>query len=655
MNVRLRLPRYGSTLLLVGICAISFGTMIWVSSQESAIMDELAHIPSGYGYVRYLDYRLNPEHPPLVKALAGLTLIAGGFNFPLNHAAWQKDVNGQWEMGTQFFYNAGNDANRLIQFARFGPILLTVFLTIFIYIWAKQLMGRRWALLPTLFFGFSPNVLAHGHYVTTDVAAAFGVVFATYYFIRLLYEPTRGNILKAGLAFGLAQIGKFSAVLLVPYFIFLVALFALAQAIRASQGMGWFSRSQNIVRYGTLHLGRTVVVMAIGYVLVVYPIYALFTVNYPIAKQVSDTTFILQSFAGGPTPPGASCNLGRCLAELNIAMAGSNLLRPFAEYMLGVLMVLQRSAGGNTNYFLGEVSAGGWHHYFPVVYALKEPLPVVIMVLVALIGALIGIIRVTKSSKLKALSYLVDWLGVSFAEFAMISFIIFYWAYSMQSPLNIGFRHLFPTLPFIYILTAGYWKRLLTTFRLPQTQSVLAMIVQGFQALAASSIKFMVFIVLLIWFVFETIVGFPYYLSYFNELGSGVWGGYRYVTDSNYDWGQDMARLKTFVASHPEIKKIAVDYFGGGNPKYYIGAKEENWWSARGNPSINSGQVLPIHYLAVSVNTLQGATQKPVAGLERKPDDEYRWLTKLRPPASGLGNVPEPDYRVGTSIFVYKL
>ena len=33
-------------------------------------MDELAHIPAGYGYIHNFDYRLNPEHPPLVKALA---------------------------------------------------------------------------------------------------------------------------------------------------------------------------------------------------------------------------------------------------------------------------------------------------------------------------------------------------------------------------------------------------------------------------------------------------------------------------------------------------------------------------------------------------------------------------------------------------------
>jgi hypothetical protein len=133
------------------------------------------------------------------------------------------------------------------------------------------------------------------------------------------------------------------------------------------------------------------------------------------------------------------------------------------------------------------------------------------------------------------------------------------------------------------------------------------------------------------------------------------------VTDSNYDWGQDLLRLQTFVNAHPEIDKIGVDYFGGGNPKYYLGDKEVNWWSAQGNPA-NQG----IHWLAVSVNTLELAIQPLKPGQSRDASSTYSWLTALRASSSGanangtwlggsIGNVPTPDYRIGTSIFVYHL
>ncbi|MCX6702499.1 MAG: phospholipid carrier-dependent glycosyltransferase [Candidatus Wolfebacteria bacterium] len=172
---------------VLGIIIItSFVLMFSVSNQESAIMDELAHIPSGYGYVNNLDYRLNPEHPPLIKAIAAFPLLFGHFNFPTDSAAWQKEINAQWDMGASFLYGSGNNPDRIIQWSRIGPMLITLLLIFLIYIWAKELMGPWWALLPSFLFALSPTVLEHGHFVTTDLGAAFGIFLAIYYFVKYL-------------------------------------------------------------------------------------------------------------------------------------------------------------------------------------------------------------------------------------------------------------------------------------------------------------------------------------------------------------------------------------------------------------------------------------------------------------------------------------
>ena len=48
--------------------------------------------------------------------------------------------------------------------------------------------------------------------------------------------------------------------------------------------------------------------------------------------------------------------------------------------------------------------------------------------------------------------------------------------------------------------------------------------------------------------IFLEIVGaYPHYLSYFNQFGGGTAQGYRNVTDSNYDWGQDLKLLKDWA------------------------------------------------------------------------------------------------------------
>ncbi|MCL5733553.1 MAG: glycosyltransferase family 39 protein [Patescibacteria group bacterium] len=632
--------------LILAIIIIASGAMMLKAAwSDSAIMDELAHTPAGYGYVSQLDYRLNPEHPPLVKALGALPVkLFINPVYPTTSSAWTSEVNGQWDMGTQFLYNSGNNADQILHVFRLFPIFLTLLLVLLIYIWAKEIVGGWWALLPAFLFAVSPNVLAHGHYVTTDVAAAFGIVLGTYYFLKFLFKPSKLNLFLAGIAFGIAQLTKFSAVMLIPYFIFLIIVFYALSVKRDWLQTDEDARLRRFSVRGWRYLRAVIIIFVIGYVLIVWPVYALFTIHYPIQKQISDTSSILASFAGGPTPAGHICNPMRCIANLDVWMTKSPILRPLAQYALGVLMVFQRVNGGNTVYFLGQVSNSGWWYYFPTIYLLKETLPALILILAALAFGIWKAVK-AKPKWQKLLNYIYS----HFAQFSMISFVVFYWAYSMHSDLNIGFRHLFPTLPLIYILTASAIKSWFTHTDTGNTQNISLNISSFTKEMTRKLIKYLILFVILVWALFEAFAAYPYFLSYFNEIGGGVWNGYKIVGDSNYDWGQDMIRLKNFVDSHPEINKIAVDYFGGGDPSYYLGNKEVNWWASRGDPA-NSG----IHYLAISINTLEQAL---ITAKSQPQDstDNYTWLVKLRPPKPGLGEVPAPDYRAGTSIFIYKL
>ena len=75
-------------------------------------------------------------------------------------------------------------------------------------------------------FAFSPSFLAHGHLVTTDVASAFGMLVAMYFWLEFLKQPTKGAIGKAGVALALALLFKFSAVLLLPFFAIITLFYA---------------------------------------------------------------------------------------------------------------------------------------------------------------------------------------------------------------------------------------------------------------------------------------------------------------------------------------------------------------------------------------------------------------------------------------------
>lgn len=625
--IDLNIPLAAALLILMAILMFS---SVW---NDSATMDELAHIPSGYSYLKFKDMRLNPEHPPLLKDLSAVPLQFMDLNFPLQDKSWTTDINGQWESGAKFLYESGNDADKVIFWARVFPILLTLLLGAYVFKWAKELYDERAGLLALFLYAFSPTVLAHGRYVTTDIAAAFGIFIAMYYFAKRLssfktdeeisealrfrsgrrFAPFLKNLLPAGATFGIAQSLKFSAFLLIPFFLGLAVLWAFSISGNYRQ---FFKTAARAVFYA-------VCVFTAGYILIVWPIYQFHTWNYPAARQAADAAFNLASFGFRPA------------AEAVVWMSDKPVFRPFAQYLLGVLMVIQRAGGGNTTYFLGEVTNVGWTSYFPAVYLLKETLPFHILTAIALIFASLKIYKSAKEKNNESkITKIKNWLTNHFAETTMLLFIAFYWFMSMRGNLNIGIRHLLPVLPLTYVLVAGKiseWLKPKTDEKIGSWLFAFAVLLKNYLKRTGRSILVGI---LLLWLALEIILVFPRYLSYFNEIAGGTENGYKYAVDSNYDWGQDLKRLKDFTEKR-KIEKIGIDYFGGGSPKYYLGEKFIPWWSGRGEPPAQT-------WLAVSASFLQSAFGETTKGFVRKPEDSYEWLKKY-----------QPIDRVGYSIFIY--
>lgn len=561
--------------------------------QESAIMDEVAHIPAGYSYLTQKDMRLNPEHPPLLKDLSVIpALFMNDINFPKDLKSWTSEVNSQWDFGFKFLYNSDNNADKIIFWSRIPMLLLLVLMGFFIYRWTKELYGKIPALLATFFFAFSPTFLAHGRYVTTDVGAAFAFFFASYFFIKYLKNPSGKNLFWAGIAFGIAQLIKFSLILLVLYFGILVLIRIYIR---------WRENKQFWKTFFT-HLFKFVAIMIIGFLLV-YPVYMFHVANYPAKKQISDTTFIASQF---PIKP---------VGNLTIWMSKQPILRPYAQYALGLFMVFQRATGGNTNYFLGEVTNKGWKSYFPIVYAIKEPLALHILTIIAL---LLLAASGTKETWQKIFKSFPHFLSNNFTEIAMLIFLVIYWGASLTSNLNIGVRHILPTFPFVYILISGQIKRLFEKNH-NKKAFVIWILIFGF---------------LLIWYAISSLSSFPYYLTHFNELVGGDKNGHIYVTDSNLDWGQDLKRLAKWVEKN-KIPKIYIDYFGGAIPSYYLGNKAEAWWGSH-DPKDAKGK-----WLAISATFKQQGQAIPVKGWSQ-PTDFYFWLNEYTPVTV-----------IGNSIFVY--
>jgi hypothetical protein len=506
--------------LLLLMFVLGVGSM----REDSGIVDEVAHIPAGYSYIKLGDYRLNPEHPPLIKDMAALPLLGLGLVFPDTVPSWTTDINGQWESGWHFIYHVGNNADQILFYSRLPVLLLAIVLGVVLYLVALRRFGVATALLALFLYTLEPNIIAHSRFVTTDLGAAAFMFFSIVTFCNYLHSPTRKNLMIATIFFALVQLAKFSSVLLLPVFVFMI----IAASLPGTKLKEWPSR------FRTLFLGTFI--MGVGSVLLVWLFYIPHTWNMPTAVQ--------DRLIDGSLPGGWQRPVGQQLMKINDVP----LVKPLAQYILGMLMVFNRVSGGNTTYFLGEVTNQSFVWYFPVTYLIKTPVAFLVMAIMSLFYAAYSYL---KKTPLKLVQNFVDYSQDHLFELSGLFFIFFYSYMSITGNLNLGIRHLMPIMPFAIILVAHSVVRL----------------VRRYQAVLALKVGF---IVLVVYYAATNFIAYPAYLSYFNEFIGGPANADKYVSDSSVDWGQDLVRLKQFVDAHPEIDKIAVDYFGGGEPKYYF-------------------------------------------------------------------------------------
>ncbi|MGH9784687.1 MAG: glycosyltransferase family 39 protein, partial [Terriglobia bacterium] len=153
------LPVKVAAVALLGLMAALLVSSAW---NDTLTSDEAAHIGAGYSYLRMADYRMNPEHPPLVKDLASLPLLAMELQVDWNHKSWVEDPFGQWDFGQRLIFNSGQDPDTITRAAKAPMIVFTVALGWAIFWWTRRQFGDTVALLSLFFYAFSPTFLAHG-------------------------------------------------------------------------------------------------------------------------------------------------------------------------------------------------------------------------------------------------------------------------------------------------------------------------------------------------------------------------------------------------------------------------------------------------------------------------------------------------------------
>jgi len=620
--------RVAAVVVLLLVC--HFALAVLAVRDKSSTFDEVAHLTAGVYNWKAGDYRLVPEHPPFAHLWAALPVSAGNFKVPdANGPPWStSDV---WNLGRRFLYESGNDAQAVLLRGRAMIALLSVALGLLVWRWSRGLFGEAGGLLSLALYTFNPATLAHGALITTDMAASLFFLATVGTLWRVLHRVSAGNVVLSSLALAGLLLSKTSALLILP-------MAGVLMLVRLVSGRPTTAALRRAVEIRS-RLGQAGVwlVAAIGHaVIAAIVIWGVYGFRYPAMRDGEPGSD--RFFTPTPLPQGVAAwdyvLEGGGAPGRMIAWARDRRLLP-ESYLFGVAFTL-RSAEVRSAFLNGENRAAGWWWFFPYCFAVKTPLA---LFGVFLMAAAAGI-GVARREGFRNGLYRTAPLWVLFAV---------YWASAITSNLNIGHRHILPIYPVLFILCgrAADWLR-----RPERIGKWAVPILTVLCAAAALRVH-------------------PHYLAYFNLLASGPGNGYRHLVDSSLDWGQDLPGLKAWLDRN-RPSTVYLSYFGSAPPTYY-GIQAEAlpsflpWAPAR-------WMLLTGGVYCISATTLQQIGLLPECRWTEALEDVYQ--DHRRRAGDGTGVTREelgllvklrfarlcaflrqrnPDDRVGYSILIYHL
>jgi len=237
-------------------------------------------------------------------------------------------------------------------------------------------------------------------------------------------------------------------------------------------------------------------------------------------------------------------------------------------------MYMHATTLGRASLLCGEIRQGGWWYYFPFAMAFKTPLATIIALACATASIAVGF-KSARPANLWPIA-------------AAVVCPVIYMGMAMQSPMNVGIRHILPVYPYLFILigvaaakAAAHWPR-----------PAIAVIGILFLGLAT-----------------ETYAAFPDYIPFFNVAVGGERGGLKLLDSTNVDWGQELPALARWQQINPN-RQMYLCYLGFPEPHYYNihyvnlpGSHTENDMPI---PEIDANPVV-----AISAELLQGGGIDP--------------------------------------------
>jgi hypothetical protein len=569
-----------AVLLLLVMFVLAGGAAL----RESATVDEVAHVGAGLSYLQQLDLRLNPEHPPLAKALAALPLAVRGTHADYSSNAWKLSDGffaaymTQWAFGDAVL-GRWNDWKSTLIWARAPMLILTLLLGWMVYVYGRRFGGDWGGLLCLALYVTTPAFLVFGPLVITDLPVTLFSLVALWQLGEVWSVPSRRTALFFGLALAASLLSKFTGLLL---FAVIISLFVqtrywptAAEPTDKVERKRWRRARWRSVLQGVLWAA-----------LFVYVVYFLLSLNQP-----DDALNRIGS--------GAWAGLVR------------RPLMPIWLYVRGVLLML--IMGSRSTFLLGHTYSHGVPFYFPVVFALKSTLGFLLLLALA---ALVGI--TSHRSRKQYASIIPDRYRPHW-RVLMVGFFVFL-IVCLLSRLNISIRHFMIPIVLLILMLAPL-PNMIKSMRAPRLLQALA------AALVASSFG-------------ACILAYPYFFPFVNSLA--ISPVYVLLNDSNVTWNEGLPAVEKFVQQH-QLAHVELDWASLSDPALVV--PQAQAWDCQAPTDQDAGQWVVVSAVSILENRNCGyLRQYPHQALAGGGMYAFR-LPQPIPPPGTPGAPPLPSER----------
>lgn len=515
--------------------AVHLLLLILTARDKSVTSDEPFHIARGASALFSGDFRLNVAHPPLVNLISAAPLLCfRDLQVPFIDPAWRNPARDDAERKSRFArgllwvhdspqWRGNSDPLAIIFWTRFPVMLMSVALGLSIFLFTRRRLSDRAGLLALVLYCFSPTALAHGSLVTTDTGSALFIFLFAWALIAHLDRPSRGRLALVGLTFGLAQLSKFTAVLLIPLLPACLFLIPGGGSLR-DRVTGFFAVRGPRALTGiwafilVLVMGGFVIWAGYG-----FELKSIHRLSAPEAR--------------------AAAGLGDALKESAVRLMAAVPVPPRTYYYGLSRTLIDTEEHPHPLYFFGRTSTRGWWYYYPALFLIKEPLALLLLIGLALAA-------VKQPPPLPGSSRMV--MAVLGGGMVL--------AFMFLNAKNIGLRHLLPAYPFLFVglgrMAAVEWRRM---------------------HLAAWALAG--------WYLVNGAAACPDYLIHFNTLAGGTDGGLQKSVVGE-DWGQDIPALAKYTREQG-IEEIFYNAYGTVDPRAYgvphtrfaCGERQPGWYA----------------------------------------------------------------------------